>query len=103
MPIEYNKYPDNWKLMSYFIRFIRAKNKCEWCHAENYKPHPETGSKVILTVAHFDHNINNNSYENLFALCQRCHLNHDKYIHLKNKMLNKAKKELETGQKYLFL
>jgi hypothetical protein len=23
--------------------------------AENYKPHPITGSKVVLTVAHLDH------------------------------------------------
>jgi hypothetical protein len=72
MPIDYNKYCDDWKLRSRFIRFYRAQNKCEVCGAVNYNPHPETGSKVILTVAHLDHdrafdNIEElvNYYENL--------------------------------------
>lgn len=34
-------YPENWKQISKRIRFERAKNKCEVCGAENYKPHPE--------------------------------------------------------------
>ena len=34
--------------------------------------------KVILTIAHIDHDVNNNEYSNLKALCQRCHLHHDK-------------------------
>lgn len=59
MPIDYKKYSSDWKLRSKFIRFYRAKNKCEFCGAKNYKPHPITGSKVILTVAHLDHDINN--------------------------------------------
>lgn len=32
------------------------------------------GSRVILTVAHVDHDEQNNAPENLLALCQRCHL-----------------------------
>jgi hypothetical protein len=78
MPIDYRLYAPNWKLISKFIRFYRAKNKCEWCGAENYKPHPETGSRVILTVAHLDHNRDNNSFFNLSALCQKCHLDYDR-------------------------
>lgn len=35
-------------------------------------------TKVILTVAHLDRNTDNNEPENLIALCQRCHLNHDR-------------------------
>ncbi len=55
MPINYKEYHPKWSLISKLIRFTRAKNKCEWCGAENYKPHPATGSKVVLTVAHIDH------------------------------------------------
>lgn len=35
------------------------------------------GVKVILTVAHVDHNERNNDPANLLALCQRCHLTLD--------------------------
>lgn len=80
MPVNYKEYPENWKEISKFIRFERAKNCCEKCGAENYKPHPHTkkGAKVVLSVAHLDQNISNNDYKNLKALCQKCHLNHDR-------------------------
>ncbi len=85
MPIrEENKhrYPKDWKLRSYFVRMVRAQNKCEWCGAENYQPHPLTGSKVILTTAHvYDHRPEAASLLNLAALCQRCHLSHDAKLH----------------------
>lgn len=35
-------------------------------------------TKIILTVAHLDRDRHNNAPENLAALCQRCHLNHDR-------------------------
>jgi len=72
------RYPNDWKLRSRFVRFYRAKNKCEWCGAENYKPHPNTGSKVILTTAHiYDHRPEACNLLNLAALCQQCHNQHD--------------------------
>lgn len=70
------RYPKNWKEISLRIR-ERAGNKCEGCGAENYKPHPVTGSKVILTVAHLDHTPENCSDENLKAWCQKCHNSYD--------------------------
>jgi len=76
-PENKNRYPSDWELRSRFIRFYRAKNRCEWCGVENYKPHPVTGSKVILTTAHIDHNPENSSFFNLAALCQLCHNRHD--------------------------
>lgn len=85
MPINYKDYHPKWKLISYLIRFVRAKNKCEWCEAENYQPHPITGSKVVLTVAHIDQDKNNNRFNNLAALCQRCHLWHDRHQHANNR------------------
>lgn len=44
----------------------------------------QTLTKVVLTIAHLDHDITNNQYTNLQALCQRCHLGHDKYLHRAN-------------------
>lgn len=77
-------YPPDWKQISQRIRFERAGNKCEWCQAENGKPHPITGSKVVLTVAHLDHTPANCSDSNLAALCQRCHLRYDAEHHRRN-------------------
>ncbi|NDV96032.1 hypothetical protein D0T84_14080 [Dysgonomonas sp. 521] len=76
-PENKSRYPKNWKQISEDIRFNRANNRCEGCGAENYKPHPITGSKVILTVAHLDHTPENCDYENLKAWCQRCHNTYD--------------------------
>lgn len=74
MPIDKARYPADWKQISKRIRFERADNKCEWCGAENYQPHPITGSKVVLTVAHYpDPSPMNCAENNLHALCQRCH------------------------------
>ena len=86
MPISKEKkklYPADWKQISARIR-EKAKNKCEFCGAENYKPHPITGSKVVLTVAHLDHTPQNCSDENLRALCQKCHLTYDAKHHAEN-------------------
>ena len=96
MPIDYSEYPDNWKEISEYIRFERAGNKCETCGAENYKPHPITGSKVILTVAHIRHKKSdvrynpknydpNDEENNLVAECQRCHLTRDAKLHARNR------------------
>lgn len=72
------RYPKDWKIRSRFVRFIRAKGKCEWCGVENGKTHPITGSTVVLTTAHiFDHRPEASSLLNLAALCQKCHNHHD--------------------------
>jgi len=72
------RYPKDWKLRSRFVKFFRAKGRCEWCGAEHLKPHPVTGSTVILTTAHvFDDRPEAASLLNLAALCQKCHNGHD--------------------------
>lgn len=77
-PENKNWYPKNWKLISKFIRYHRAKNRCEWCGAENHEPHPVTGSKVILSTAHIYKDVERpHSFLNLAALCQKCHNGHD--------------------------
>jgi 5-methylcytosine-specific restriction endonuclease McrA len=77
-PENRERYPADWKLRSRFVRFIRARNRCEWCGATNRQPHPITGSKVVLTTAHVhDDRPEAASLMNLAALCQRCHNRHD--------------------------
>ena len=91
-----DRYPQDWGAISKAIR-ERACQRCEACSAENYKPHPVTGSKVVLTVAHLDHQPENCDQvikvgltvahldhqpencdpANLRAWCQRCHNRYD--------------------------
>lgn len=95
MPISKERkklYPSNWKQISEIIR-IKAGNKCEICDAENGKPHPTTGSKVVLTVHHLDFDPTHNDEYNLMALCQRCHIRLDaKYKAWKRKHKKECKK-----------
>jgi hypothetical protein len=76
------RYPNDWKEISQACRG-RAGNRCQGspafpdCRAENGKPHPETGSKVVLTTAHLDHTPENCAPENLRVWCQRCHNAYD--------------------------
>lgn len=93
-------YPENWQEIRQDI-LKRANNKCEFCGVENYAKGWRTSSgyfvecktksyydacfkagypliKIVLTIAHLDHNPQNNDYNNLRALCQKCHNNYDK-------------------------
>ena len=76
------RYPANWREISAGVR-AEAGNRCEGspaypdCRAENGEPHPVTGSKVVLTVAHLDHQPENIERANLRAWCQRCHNTYD--------------------------
>lgn len=97
MPCDYSKYPDNWKELRKRV-LERADNRCEGspkypgCRAENYQPHPVTGSKVVLTIAHLDHDVTHNDLGNLRAWCQRCHLTYDVKFHAKNARETRRKK-----------
>jgi hypothetical protein len=92
MPCDYSHYPPNWLTEIRPAILDRARNRSEgspnhWpdCRAKNYQPHPVTGSPVVLTVAHLDHDVTNNDPANLRALCQRCHFNHDAAFHAPNR------------------
>ena len=78
-------YPANWKAIS-LRRREAAAWRCEWCQARQGEPNPFTGSIVVLTVAHLDRDPSNNPEDgsNHAALCQRCHLNHDREQHMRN-------------------
>ena len=66
----------------------------------------ENGVKVILTVAHIDHDTTNNDDSNLAALCQRCHLRHDAKFHAQNASVTRSQKRrtqaADAGQSSLF-
>jgi 5-methylcytosine-specific restriction endonuclease McrA len=104
MPMNRANYPKDWNQISLRIR-ERDHWRCKFCGAENRKPHPKTGSIVVLTVAHLDHDTQNNSDENLAALCQKCHLTYDGQHHAKNARKTRIKKKeqakLEAGQEKL--
>ena len=128
MPIDYSKYPDNWKEIRQSI-LERANHCCEGspdypdCRVANYatgtrdcdgqwhdeddihKMNSDCGyhlfgdfpkmTKIILTVAHLDHDTSNNKPDNLRAWCQRCHLNYDKELHQRRAAKTRA---LRGGQ-----
>lgn len=83
----------------------RAEYRCEGtpqhpeCRAVNGEKHPETGSKVVLTIAHMDQDPGNNDNGNLRALCQRCHLAWDRPHHLVSASITR---KLRVGQPDLF-
>jgi hypothetical protein len=83
------RYPKTWRSMVDQAR-ERSGNRCECkgqcglvhqggrCSAENGKPHPTTGSKVVLTLAH-EHGValEETSIEKMFHACQQCHNRYD--------------------------
>jgi hypothetical protein len=55
--------------------------------------------KIVLTIAHVDHDETNNADENLRAWCQLHHLRHDAQQHAENA---RKTREAKTGQLALF-
>lgn len=85
------RYPADWPQVSAAIR-QRSGGRCECrgecgrghrgrCRAWHDQPHPETRSRVVLTVAHLDHTPENCAPDNLRAMCQACHLTYDAAHH----------------------
>lgn len=81
-PENRNRYPKDWAEISLRKRIL-AEWRCEGspaypkCRAQNGQPHYATGSNVVLTVAHLDHQPENCKSENLRVMCQRCHNTYD--------------------------
>jgi len=77
-------YPADWKQISLRVR-ERSGWTCEFCQeARQGEPHPITRSKVVLTVAHLDHDPTNRDEDDMAAMCQRCHLTYDAPLHAAN-------------------
>ena len=100
------RYPKDWPQISKRIRFERAGNRCEGspaypdCRADNGQPHPVTGSRVVLTVAHLNHLPEDVSDDNLKAWCQRCHLHYDREHHRRTRLITKALKRYSILKRY---
>ena len=99
------KYPPDWTRISREIR-ARSGGRCECrgecgsdhahgsedrpsphCDAVNGAPHPVTGSRVVLTVAHLcrcrdPEGRKCGEPSHLIAACQRCHLAIDRADHI---------------------
>lgn len=116
MPFVRSKYPLGWRKLSLEIR-ARAAGRCEcWgecgadhthtllvgrasitsrrCDALNGQPHPITGSRVVLTVAHLcrcrdRHGVKCGDPTHLKAMCQRCHLAYDRADHIAHARVNR--------------
>lgn len=98
-PENRGRYPSDWKTVIRPRILARAGNRCEGspaypqCRARNHQPHPVTGSRVVLTIAHLNHTPEDCSDDNLRAWCQRCHLTYDRPHHAAQRLANKKPKE----------
>ena len=119
MPIDYKKYPKDWKKIRARI-LERERHSCKECGAKNYDigyrdnrgnwnqiecSHQGDAEaewaksvgykiiKIVLTIAHLNHDISDNSDENLAALCQLHHLRHDISHHKENSRNTRNKKK----------
>ena len=93
------RYPADWKVRRRFIIEYRAQNRCEWCHAANNEPHPDTGNHVMLTLAHvWDKRPEQASLLNLAALCQRCHNRWDAQDRRRSRVRRRLARLLRQGQ-----
>ena len=122
MPCDYRQYHPDWKSIRRQI-LDQANHCCEFCGLANgiYGVRWDDGSfhelgedrcdatgtdskpciRIVLTIAHLDHDISNNDPCNLRALCQRCHLRWDRDHHLKNWGITRRNKQVMAGQQGL--
>lgn len=63
-----NEYPENWHEIAKAVK-EKAGWRCEHCGQKHDIEHG-----YMLTVHHLDMDKSNCEFENLVALCQRCHL-----------------------------
>ena len=106
-------YPPDWHEISAAIR-ARAGDQCECegeCGLHRDNPGPRrcverngesaiwARGRVVLTVAHLDHDPRNCDPGNLKAMCQRCHLRYDAPLHATN---SKATRDRKRGQSVAF-
>lgn len=103
MPFRRERYLADWDAISKRIR-KRSRGRCEFyengvrCKARQHQAHPITGSWVILTVMHLDHNPMNCADDNLLAACQFHHLRYDAKFHAKNAAQTRRRKKIQAGQ-----
>lgn len=110
MPVDWSRYPPDWKAIVARIR-ERSGGRCECsgecgrsdcqgqrCAAVNGQPHPISGSRVVLTTAHLDHDPSSSDETRLRHLCQRCHLHLDRGLHAQHARQTRERRQEEAGQ-----
>ena len=71
-----------WDQFQYTGSYAEAREACDELNECGYDEVRRI--VIVLTIAHLDHTPENNSPENLRALCQRCHLRYDAKHHAGN-------------------
>lgn len=111
MPINYANYHPEWKDRIRPTILKRAGYKCETCkiahkaigyrmpdgkfiECDKYmqgwcKTNGIKCIRIILTIAHLNHDVSDNAESNLRALCQKCHNNYDMPFRLLNRITKK--------------
>lgn len=101
MPMSIKDYPPDWPAISARVR-QRNGGRCEWCNATNGQAHPVTGSRVVLTVAHLDHDKGTDE-SRMRSLCQSCHNRYDSPMRQQHASETRRRKREQTGQRVLAL
>lgn len=106
------KYPADWPVIARegkddSLWVCQCDGRCgrlphaDPCGAVHGKAHPVTGSTVVLTVAHLDHDPTNcgepHARPNLMAMCQACHLAYDADHHAETRASTRAAALAELG------
>lgn len=75
----YKAYPPDWLDVIVPSMLAKANNRCQVCGKLNGEILPD-GKKVVLTVAHLDHDVSNWNidFTRLQVKCQKDHLNYDR-------------------------
>ena len=123
MPMDRSRYPANWKEIRAAI-LEREGHRCKFCGVANHAigARDKAGAwhdqraisamnategeiafggaypkiiRIVLTVAHLDHDTTNNAGANLAALCQRCHLRYDQEHHAINAAATRRRRKEE--------
>lgn len=92
MPVDWNKYPDDWKEIALSVK-EEAGWQCEKCGKQCRCPGELFDThKNTLTVAHCNHVESDCRPENLTAMCAPCHLRYDAQHHARNAARTRAEK-----------
>jgi hypothetical protein len=96
MPVDWSKYPQNWKDIARRIK-DEAGWRCQKCDLICRLPGEEFDThKRTLTVAHINHVEIDCRDENLVALCPSCHLEYDRQRKFMQRL---AKKRIAAANK----
>ena len=96
MPMERDRYPDDWKEIATAIK-EKAGWRCQVCGRQCRKPgEPFDTHRNTLTVAHLDHTPENMDESNLMAMCSGCHLRYDAKQHAESRRKKKEVQDEKT-------